>query len=123
MVRYCTKHYDCEGNELCLCPGGENKKEWCPNQRKRCLNKAMYYHNAKRVLRDIDRIDKKCMIKLLSEMNEDNPMYGHIQNMCHLCRDSVKPCVEGFETNNDYNIIIILGISLILLIIYKKLIM
>ena len=39
LVKYCDGDDECAENEMCLCKGGERLKEWCPKDKKRCLNK------------------------------------------------------------------------------------
>lgn len=99
LVKYCTSHDECDDNELCLCPGGENQKEWCLNRRKRCLNKAMFFHNAKKTVWHPDEIDNDCVRNLLLKMGVRYPLYGYVKNIAHLCKKMPKSCpvVEGFD--------------------------
>ena len=44
-VRRCGSNGQCGSNEYCLCPNGQMKNEWCPQEGKRCLPKSYYLHN------------------------------------------------------------------------------
>ena len=125
LVRYCENHNECDEDEMCLCPGGENQKEWCLNRRKRCLKKQMYFHNAKKTIWNPDEVDGECVQELISKMGEDYPLYGYVKNIAHLCKRMPEPCVEGFDgkayMNYRFTIIVfvLIVLSVLVFINYK----
>ena len=56
--------------KMCLCPGGQRLKEWCPNRRKRCLNKGLYFHSARRPTWNPDPINAGGMQDLIKDYGE-----------------------------------------------------
>jgi hypothetical protein len=143
LVRYCDTDNECGEDELCLCKGGERLKEWCPRERKRCLNKGLYFHSARRTTWDPDLINTDCMLKLMKDYNVKWPMYGHIKNFAKICQKKPNRCkssrdirvmrkprsnsmttmnIEGFNSfnkNSNYNTIHIILVIIIFFLFLK----
>jgi hypothetical protein len=92
LVKYCDRDDECDDNEMCLCPGGEKLKEWCPVKRKRCLNKGLYFHSARRTTWDPDLINSDCMMRLIDEYNLSWPQYGQMKNLMKICQNKPARC-------------------------------
>ncbi len=125
LVRYCNTHNDCASNEMCLCPEGQNLKEWCPFSRKRCLNKALYFHNAKRTIWNPDEIDYDCVVDLLGRINVERPLYGHAKNVLHICKKWPRHCVENFgpmsRTNSNlFGLLVFVVIVCVMVYLYRQ---
>jgi len=71
-IKYCNNDTECKNYESCMCPGGEKNKEWCINQKRRCMHKSNLLHDAKKELSDVDLIDMKCLSKKMLEFNNIN---------------------------------------------------
>jgi hypothetical protein len=92
LVKYCDKDVECGDKEMCLCPGGEKLKEWCPLKRKRCLNKGLYFHSARKTTWNPDLINSECMMKLIDDFDSPWPQYGELKNMAKICQNKPMKC-------------------------------
>jgi hypothetical protein len=119
LVKYCDKNDECSENEFCLCPGGEKKKEWCPDKRKRCLNKRLFFHDAKRTTWNPDLINSECMLNLIDTHNNPWPEYRELKNMAKLCQQNPRKPIEGFGEQSD-NIMIYIVLFMIIYFLMKN---
>lgn len=108
--KYCDKNSDCGFQEYCLCPDGQKQEEWCPIEKKRCMNMSHYLQSNLPEVREPDLIEVSCLQNEL--MNNKYLTFDEIKDKCNKCmRKRNVELVEGFGYGNNnimYLIIVII---------------
>lgn len=108
-VRYCNEDNECNENEYCLCLGGQKNPEFCKEQRKRCMPKSHYLHNAERAINIDDLVDMDCMSKEIVQHKQKEGKnliaFRHMKKMAERCSISGKlgKFTKGYSLHYYYN--------------------
>ena len=108
-LRYCDADNECRDYELCLCPGGQKKAEWCPVRKRRCLHKGNLLHNKERILNVDDLVNMDClckeMMKYKKKYNNNITSFRNIKHMAETCstNDKIDMYQKDYSLNYYYH--------------------
>jgi len=104
--RYCNKDTDCNQDEYCLCPGGQEFGEWCPYSKKRCLHKSHYLQSKRKTLHISDLIDTSCLKTQIKDTNKRYLRASNIKGLSERCYGPELTYDDGIEIEGFSNDII-----------------
>lgn len=119
-IPYCTKDSDCKSNQMCLCKHGQSHPSWCPNEKRRCMNKGYFTYEFPFTLNEDDQIDLACyhqeLIKVgdVSDGTISKALDRDLQRRCAKQKIKQIQRLEHFgNLSNNQSSLIILAIILI----------
>lgn len=120
-IPFCENDKDCKNTEMCLCKHGQSHPSWCPNSKRRCLNKGYFTYEMPLNLNDDDEIDMECYnkefskVRLVSDGTFSKALNNDISRRCAKDKISTIDQIEHFQTNNDLILIVLVCLLMYLL--------
>lgn len=115
-IKYCDSHTQCDSTEYCLCPHGQEHPSWCPNSKRRCLNRGYFVNEMPFELLSTDNVDVNCMNEQMRKYG-GNLSDGTLNEFAIKCALEKRKTIEGFGGVNS-NSLWIVGIILLILAIW-----
>jgi|LakMenEpi03Aug12_release.lakeMendotaPanAssembly.Ray.scaffolds.fasta_scaffold724216_1 hypothetical protein len=100
-IRYCNSHNQCDRNELCLCPGGQENPSWCSKKGRRCMNRGYFTYEFPTHLLSSDTVDSKCLENQLKSYDNNDLTYAVLNQYANKCAFDKRKTIEGFSYKND----------------------
>lgn len=100
--RFCANNDECRLNELCLCPGGEVDKNYCIDEKQRCLPKSEYWHDKKKIhtLNEDTKLNPICISNKLNEISK-NKNYINYSKLKEIFNSCVIPMSKSNKDKKD----------------------
>ena len=109
-IRYCKSDSDCGQYEACLCKDGQENPVWCPDTKRRCMNKGKFFNDAPYPIRLNQYVADKCLQARLDKKG-DIVTFDDVKKASIKC---IRPRLEGF--GEDYSTRTYITMILIVLI-------
>lgn len=116
-IRYCDNQEQCKETEMCLCQYGQEHPSWCPQSKRRCMDKMYFTYEFPVQLLGRDPINTKCLENKIQKYGNTQLRDNVLKDFAGECAFKKRKSIEGFSyAKNDAWIATIMIIIVFLLI-------
>ena len=116
-IRYCNSHEECNETEMCLCQYGQEHPSWCPDSKRRCMNRGYFTYEFPVQLLGTDSINTACLENKIMKYGRERLRDNVLRDLASECAFQKRKTIEGFSyAKNDAWIATIMIIIVFILI-------